>query len=103
MPLVDVDDVADAHVADAGEVLVVILSAPAVGPRGMTLVVAADADDRDVDRLVRAALRAASLRERQGQPRRRGRGLGEEHTTIHDSLLRDYRHIDGFDLTKYFL
>ena len=54
MPLVDVHDVGDADVGDAGQVLVVILAPAAGGPGRMPLVVAADADDRDVDGLVRA-------------------------------------------------
>ena len=54
MPFVDIHDVGDADVLDPGKVLVVILPAAAGGPGRMALVVAAEADDRDVDGLVRA-------------------------------------------------
>jgi hypothetical protein len=56
MALVDVHDMGDAHVPDAGEMLVVIEPAAARGPRRMALVVAAQPDDGDVDRVVRARL-----------------------------------------------
>ena len=82
MPFVDVHHVRDANVGDAGETMVVILAAAPVGPRRMALVVAAKADDRDVDGLVRAALCAASLRERQGESGSRRRSLGKEETPI---------------------
>ena len=68
MALVDVHHVGDADVGDAGEMLVVILAAAARGPGGMALVVASDADDRDVDRVVRAPLCARTRRQRSASP-----------------------------------
>ena len=45
MALVDVHDVGDADVLDAGEMLVMIEPAAALGPGRMSRVVAANADD----------------------------------------------------------
>ena len=54
MPFVDIHHVGDPDVGDPGEVFVVVLPAATASPRGMALVVAAQADDRDVDGFVRA-------------------------------------------------
>ena len=69
--LVDVDDMADTDVGDAGQMLVVVLAAAARGPRGMAFVGPTDANDRDVDRVVRAFLRARPRRQRSAVQRLR--------------------------------
>ena len=74
MALVDVDDVGDADVLDAGEMLVVIEPASALGPGRMTRVETAQTDDRDVDRVVRALATEGPARER-SQSGSRGGGF----------------------------
>src|SRR5262249_23904527 len=86
MPLVDVHHVRDANVRDAGKMVVVILTPAASRPRRMVLVVAPNADDRDVDCLV-GTLRAASRRERQRESGGCGGSFRKEDATVHDDPL----------------
>src|SRR5262249_40294438 len=80
---VDVHDMRDANSPRGREMLVVILAAAPGRPCRMTLVVPANAQDRDVDGFVGARLRPTSLRERQGQPGGGGGSLRKEETTVH--------------------
>src|SRR5690242_1117965 len=82
MALVDVHDVGDADVLDAGQVLVMIESAAALGPGRMTRVEAAQPDDRDVYRIVRA-LPCVRSRGKHSQSGSRGCSLRQERAAIH--------------------
>ena len=62
MPFVDVHDMGDANACNAGQMFVVILSPSPGRPRRVALVVASNADDRDVDGVVRAGVCAGAFR-----------------------------------------
>jgi hypothetical protein len=82
MALVDVDDVSDAHVPDAGQMLVMIEAAAARGPCGMAFVVASQADDGDIDRVVRTAL-CAKTRRAHRESNGGGGSARQEHASVH--------------------
>ena len=86
--LVDIDDVGDADILDAGEVLVMVEPAAARGPRGMALVVSPQPDDRDVDGVVRTPLRVTLARECGRHSGGCGGSFRDEHAAVdHRDLL----------------
>ena len=93
MPLVDVDDVRDAHVPDVRQMFVVIESAAAGGPGRVASVVATQTDDGDIDRVVRASLRVGPRRAHR-QSNGRGGGFREEDASVHHGRPRQAERVN---------
>ena len=86
--LVDIDDVGDADILDAGQMLVMVEAAAARGPRGMALVVPPQTDDRDVDGVVGTPLRVTVAGQRRRKPGSGGGSLRNEQAPVnHLGLL----------------
>src|SRR5205814_405840 len=91
MALVNIHDVRDADVGNAGKMLVVIVSPASRCPGGMALVAAAQADDGDVDRVARDGPRVAARGQTQRHSGRCGGGVGKKAAPIHEqSPMADF-------------
>src|SRR4029450_464182 len=80
--LVDVDDVRDAGVLDAGQMLVMIESAAAGRPRRMALVIASQTKDCDIDRVIRTTVCVGTRRSHRQSNTCRG-GFRQEYASVH--------------------
>jgi hypothetical protein len=85
MALVDVDDMGDADILDTRQMLVMIETAAAGGPRRVPFVITSQADDGDIDRVIRAAL-CTGTRRAHGQSNGGRGGFGQKIASVEHFL-----------------